>query len=184
LESNGGRMKNEKVLYSLTEKGKIKNFDDDFYTFFPEELIIMELLNESPQTINMLKDKINKINEDRYKRRLIHSPRSYDYTQSRVNNLMIEGFIEKLEKRNCRSEVLLDKDDLSLLTLCSKKEQEIPFLIKMMNISHKGLLVHIHRLKKEGFIEKLRTEKNYKVKNILITEKGLKVLNLIKSDEK
>ena len=83
------------IFYQLTKKGQEKSFEDDFFTFFPEEVKIIHLLKIRPMSVNMLKDRINRIKEDEYKRVLEKKPRSYDFFLSKVLGLIKMGFINK-----------------------------------------------------------------------------------------
>lgn len=51
---------------------------------------------------------------------------------------------------------------------------------KSLNISHKGLLIHLKRLQEHGFIFKNRSKDNYKIKIIQIGQFGKDVLKCFK----
>ena len=89
------KMSNKPIFYQLTKKGQKKSFEEDFFTFFPEEIEIIHLLKIKPMTVNMLKDRINRIKEDEYKRPLGKKPRSYDLFLSKCLILTKLGLIEK-----------------------------------------------------------------------------------------
>ena len=93
--------------------------------------------------------------------------------------MVIDGLVYVKNKRNSRVEVLTDVDDLVILNNLSKKDYLfIPELIETLNISHKGLLVHLKRLLKNGFIISERDVPNYKMKIFKITSKGKVLLNI------
>ena len=89
------------IFYQLTKKGQEKNFDEDFFMFFPEEVKIVHLLKLKPMSVNMIMKQINRIEEDEYKRPIGKNPfgekksRSYDFFLSKVKTLIKGGFIEK-----------------------------------------------------------------------------------------
>lgn len=80
-------------------------------------------------------------------------------------------------KRKGRSQTLLDIDDLTILSYFRYLDSEIPLISfrNILNISHNGLLTHINRLKKFGFIEIHREKDSYKTKFVKVTNKGLKI---------
>lgn len=93
-------------------------------------------------------------------------------------------------KRNCRSETIIDKDDLQLLFIlrnfnCSSEERamHLDILKKKLDISHRGLLTHEKRLLIYGAItlsERLENAsrfKGQKIKYLYITDKGNQILN-------
>ena len=89
------------ILYILTEKGIKKSFKEDFFTFFPEEVKIVHLLKLRPMNINMIKDRMNRLREDEFNRKIgvnqfgekVH--KSYDFFRTKVNFLIKIGFIKK-----------------------------------------------------------------------------------------
>lgn len=80
----------------------------------------------------------------------------------------------KTIKRNSRSEVVLDVDDLDILWLVSKHRVEDLYSIrKYMNISYKGLQIHLSRMSNLGFIKIVRYEyPKHKYKKIIVEKKG------------
>jgi DNA-binding MarR family transcriptional regulator len=89
-----------------------------------------------------------------------------------------------LEKRTSRARVLLDIEDMRLLSLLVKygKNNQV-FIIeglkKEMNISHNSLLVHIKRLGGLGLIISFRNPESYKNKIIHITDEGKKIFDIL-----
>ena len=89
------------ILYMLTKKVNTKSFKKDFFTFFPEEIIIIHFLKMKPMSVGMLTNKLNRIRKDEYNRKIginnlgeeIH--RSYDFVLSKVKHLIKIGFIQR-----------------------------------------------------------------------------------------
>jgi len=91
-----------------------------------------------------------------------------------------------LAKRTSRARVLLDIEDMRLLSLLiSFKKKNQVFVLeglkKEMNISHNSLLVHIKRLGGLGLIIVFRGDgpKSYKSKIVNITDEGKKVFEIL-----
>lgn len=81
------------------------------------------------------------------------------------------------DKRKYRSEVLIDFDDFLILSNLSKGfMMELEDIKSILNISHKGLLVHLKRLISHDFITVMRSDPNYKCKLVRITDKGRALL--------
>lgn len=87
------------------------------------------------------------------------------------------------EKRKYRSEVFIDIDDFNILGFLSFSTDKESFgkeiaglqlnaLKKKMNMSHKGLLVHLKRLSELNLITIFRAKGEYKFKTIAITKNG------------
>lgn len=79
------------------------------------------------------------------------------------------------EKRKAKSQTLLDMDDWIILAILSKTDIiKVSDLKKKMNMSHKGILIHLNRLKSYEMINYRRNEKDYKIKEVIITDKGMR----------
>ena len=83
-------------------------------------------------------------------------------------------------KRNSRSEVLFDHDDLSILNrlIVAKKslkgKTQTQDLIEITNLSPKSIIFHLKRLKKFGSISIKRKEKDkFREKKIEVTKMGV-----------
>lgn len=88
----------------------------------------------------------------------------------------------EIRKRTSRSKVIIDEDDLMLLSL-SMLNPNLDSLKKKMNISHTCLLIHIQRLKEYNLIKVHRYKNNYKRKYIKITVDGFKLGKLLNFGE-
>lgn len=85
-----------------------------------------------------------------------------------------------IKKRTARARVFLDYDDfLILIYLMNNDFSSLDNLKKFMNMSHKGLLIHINRLKDYGFIEFIRFEDKPKYKKVFITPIGMIFLGAV-----
>lgn len=112
-----------------------------------------------------------------------------------------------IPKRIARAETILDIDDFFIMwnlrdyigtfgIVRDLKEDEfggtsesdetikpklmgIENLKRLMNLSHKGLLVHLKRLEKHNFLRVIRSKKNYKVKLVALTYPGKDVLRYL-----
>mgnify|MGYP001607341612 CR=1 FL=1 len=75
----------------------------------------------------------------------------------------------------------MDIDDISMLNFLSRKNRlgDFDYLKKVLNISHNALLVHLNRLKENGFIHIYREKKNYKIKVVFLSPKGKDLLDLL-----
>lgn len=87
-----------------------------------------------------------------------------------------------MEKRTARSQVVLDLDDIAILSYISLNSEgrriggrTLESLKKEMNMSHKGLLVHLKRLGSLNLIKIYSNEENYKVKIVSTTASGFKI---------
>ena len=81
------------------------------------------------------------------------------------------------KKRNSRSNIILDEDDIFILfNLSGCVFMELEDLRRSLNISHKGLLIHLNRLISHNFITLGRSEPNYKIKLVAITNPGRETL--------
>ena len=93
-------------------------------------------------------------------------------------------------KRNCRSEVLFDMDDLIILKTIRKTKRTMKSesiyggtydkdfvtmddLKKELNLSHKSILVHLKRMEKMKFISRRRYGKGNKRVAIFMGSSGL-----------
>jgi hypothetical protein len=70
-------------------------------------------------------------------------------------------------------------DDFEMDESIKTKYMEIENLKRLMNLSHKGLLVHLKRLEKYHILIVARSTKNYKVKTVALTYSGKNILNYL-----
>jgi len=84
-------------LYTLTKLGYEKNFNEDFFAYFPEEIMIIDLLKIHPLCIRQIMNKINKTKKDKYKRTI--KSRSYDFVLNKIKSLIENGFIKHYKKQ-------------------------------------------------------------------------------------
>lgn len=87
------------------------------------------------------------------------------------------------EKRIARAEVIFDTDDYFILSniipAIGTPEEVIK---KILNLSHKSLLIHLKRLASHNLIRMVRSEENYKRKILEITPAGFELINGILGD--
>jgi len=84
------------------------------------------------------------------------------------------------EKRKSRSEVIFDLDDFKILFYLEGMDGEkygIESISKVMDLSHKGILVHLKRMMNHNLIEINRSKKDHKTKVVRITKEGKTILN-------
>lgn len=152
------------IRHNLIRKEQQKNLPGKPVVFY-------RTINSSTENllIESAEDNLNELLSSLGKRPLLES------------ELKNEKLVRIISKRNSRGEVILDKDDLVILCNLNKK----PFLFldelkKSLNISHKGLLIHLKRLQEHGFIFKNRSKDNYKIKIISISQTGEDILRYFK----
>lgn len=76
-------------------------------------------------------------------------------------------------KRKSRPDVVLDDYDLYILWfLADEKRHNISEIKSFMNISDKGLVIHLERLSRLKLIVVARLEEDYKRKFAMLTEEG------------
>jgi hypothetical protein len=96
-------------------------------------------------------------------------------------------------KRKAKSNAVIDYDDLCLLEILnqSQKKKIIPSIEtirKLMNNSYNSLMIHVKRLNSYNYlkvVKLLESKQRFKGNNILgfvITKEGIKILNLLKSN--
>lgn len=86
-------------------------------------------------------------------------------------------------KRNCRSEVILDVDDIWILSLLKRNKLSLEQIKEKIKISSRGLITHLNRLKKKKLINVLRLKfPDYKRKFVSITNDGRKILFILKKE--
>jgi len=80
-------------------------------------------------------------------------------------------------KRNCQSEILLNKDDVMLLNSLPSNASS---LYDKMNISPKGFQNHRNRLERLGFLKVIKVSLKPKgwEKQHIITPEGIRLLSL------
>lgn len=90
------------------------------------------------------------------------------------------------KKRSSRSDVILDEIDTLFLHLLAERNASLtPSHVKeVINITHKALMIHLRRLQEHQFINVLQAPENKKFKLYALTDKGLQVIEALKSSPK
>ena len=85
-------------------------------------------------------------------------------------------------KRNSRSEVILDEDDLFLLNLLNTKTLCMGDIAKKMNFSAKASIVHVNRLSRLSLVNIFRFRPpKQQSKLVAINKKGRRILKIFKN---
>ena len=90
-----------------------------------------------------------------------------------------------IDKRNSRSNVILDEDDILILyKLNTSGFFELNDLREILNFSYKGLKIHLDRLLEHDIIRVLRSPEDYKFKVIQLTKSGYGVKQVMMKSPK